>query len=92
MLQKDDEAAAGRERAIHTIGNLTLVNGRLNSTLSNAAWDSKRKTLADHSVLFLNKHIVNDGPPVWNETAIRKRATWLYEKAVKVWPHPGSDA
>ena len=92
LLQKDDEAAAGRERAIHTIGNLTLVNGRLNSTLSNAAWDSKRKTLADHSVLFLNKHIVNDGPPVWNETAITKRATWLCEKAVKVWPHPGSDA
>ena len=42
-----DDEAAKRDRTVHTIGNLTLVNGRLNSSLSNAAWDSKRKTLAD---------------------------------------------
>ena len=69
------------------IGNLTLVTGRLNSSLSNAPWDSKRETLADHSVLFLNKRLVNNGPKVWNETEIEKRAGWLYQQAVKIWPY-----
>ena len=92
LPDKEGEAVVDRGRAIHTIGNLTLVNRKLNSSLSNAAWDSKRETLRDHSVLFLNKHLVNEGPRVWDEAAITRRAEWLHEKAVKVWPHPGSDA
>ncbi len=87
MLAEDEEAVTDRERAIHTIGNLTLVNGRLNSSLSNAAWDDKRKTLAQHSVLYLNKRLVNEGPEVWDEAEIRRRAIWLYERAAKIWPH-----
>ena len=85
----DGEAATKRDRAIHTIGNLTLVNNRLNSSLSNAPWDRKRKTLADHSVLFLNKRLVNKGPDIWDETAIEKRAKWLHKWAVKIWPQSG---
>ena len=85
--ETDHEAIAQRERAIHSIGNLTLVNNHLNPSLSNASWDSKRKALADHSVLFLNKHLVTDGPLVWDEAAIRKRAELLCDTAVKVWPH-----
>ena len=84
---EDEEAVADRNRAIHTIGNLTLVNGRLNSSLSNAPWDRKRETLADHSVLFLNKRLVNKGPKVWDEAAIEKRAKWLHKRAVRIWPH-----
>ena len=83
----DGNAADNRERAIHTIGNLTLVNCRLNSSLSNADWDSKRATLADHSVLYLNKTLVNDGPDVWDETEIKRRGEWLHERAVSIWPH-----
>ena len=82
----DVEASAERDRVIHTIGNLTLVNGRLNPSLSNAPWNSKRETLAEHSVLFLNKRVVNKGPDVWDEAAIEKRAKWLHKRAVKIWP------
>ena len=81
-----------RERTIHTIGNLTLVNNRLNASLSNAPWRNKKKTLADHSVLFLNKHLVNEGPERWDEDAIEERARWLCERATKVWPHRGEMA
>lgn len=42
----DDDEIAKRDRAIHTIGNLTLVNGRLNPALSNAPWENKVETLA----------------------------------------------
>ena len=83
----DADDAARRDRAIHTIGNLTLVNGRLNPSLSNAPWDTKRRAFADHSVLFLNKRLVNDGPQRWDETAIEERARWLHTEAIKVWPH-----
>ena len=82
-----DEHVADRDLTIHTIGNLTLVNGRLNSSLSNAPWDRKRETLADHSVLFLNKRLVNKRPKVWDEAAIEKRAKWLHKRAVRIWPH-----
>ena len=83
----DADATARRDRAIHTIGNLTLVNGRLNPSLSNAPWDTKRKAFADHSVLFLNKRLVNDGPQCWDENAVEDRARWLHNQAIKVWPH-----
>ncbi|MCY4164859.1 MAG: DUF262 domain-containing protein [Gammaproteobacteria bacterium] len=86
-LSDDEEAEAIRDRVIHTIGNLTLVNDRLNASLSNAPWSSKRKTLANHSVLFLNKRLVNEGPEVWDEAAIEKRAKWLHQQAVSIWPH-----
>lgn len=87
------EATAQRNRAVHTIGNLTLVNGRLNPSLSNAPWNKKRKALAEHSVMFLNKRLVNDGPEIWDEQAIEHRAKWLHEQAVEVWPHAkGLDA
>ena len=81
------EATANRDRAVHTIGNLTLVNQRLNSSLSNGPWVEKREALADHSVMFLSKPLVHDGPEIWNERAIEARANWLHEHAVAVWPH-----
>ena len=81
------EATANRNRAVHTIGNLTLVNGRLNPSMSNASWKRKRTALAEHSVMFLNKRLVNDGPEIWDEQAIEDRARWLYACTTKVWPH-----
>ncbi len=84
------EATANRNRAVHTIGNLTLVNKRLNSSLSNGPWIEKRAALADHSVMFLSKRLVHDGPEIWDEHAIEARAKWLHERAVEVWPHADS--
>ena len=63
------------------------MNGPLNMSLSNGPWGRKKEALAEHSVLFLNKRLVNDGPQVWDEAAIEERARWLHANAVKVWPH-----
>ncbi len=81
------EATALRNRVVHTIGNLTLVNKRLNSSLSNGPWIEKRRALAHHSVMFLSKPLVHDGPRTWDELAIEARAKWLFGYAVKLWPH-----
>ena len=86
--QQDADAEARRERAIQTIGNLTLLNGPLNLGASNYAWNTKREKLADHSVLFLNRYLVDEGPRIWNEDGIQERARWLHEIATKIWPRP----
>ena len=75
-----------RDTVLHSIGNLTLVNVRLNASLSNAPWSEKRKTLKGHSVLFLNK-MLDDAPSVWDESSIENRARELCRVAIKVWPH-----
>ena len=81
------KAETERNRLIHTVGNLTLANGRLNTTLSNRPWDEKQEELHDHSVLFLNKNLLDKAPDVWDERAISTRARELCEVAIKVWPH-----
>lgn len=76
-----------RNQRIHSIGNLTLVNQPLNSSLSNAPWEEKRETLNGHAVLFLNKDLWTNAPEVWDEDAIKTRARRLFLAAAKVWPH-----
>lgn len=83
----DEERSRSRNRLIQSIGNLTLVTQRLNSALSNAPWEQKRETLAQHSTLFLNKILLDNAPAVWDEAAIAGRAERLHQAAVRVWPH-----
>jgi hypothetical protein len=81
------EAKDARWSLIHTLGNLTLVTGSLNSTLSNDPWSKKRKTLRKHSVLLLNADLQEADE--WDETAIKKRNKDLFKLARKIWPMPG---
>ena len=85
-----EEAGARRNRVIQTIGNLTLLTGRLNASLSNREWATKREALRDHSVLFLNKDLLDHAPEEWNEAAIEARSRRLHEVAARVWPSAGA--
>ncbi len=78
-------AKADRDRLIHTIGNLTLTNNRLNPSLSNNPWEKKREELHKHITLFLNKDIVRE--PVWDEGRIEARSRQLARVATEVWPY-----
>jgi hypothetical protein len=81
------EAEVERERLLHSLGNLTLVNGRLNPALSNAAWSKKREALAEHSVLHLNKELLSTYSDArWDERLIRERGAILATKAKDIWP------
>lgn len=86
-VENEAEQAENRDQLIHTIGNLTLVNNRLNPSLSNASWKDKRATLNEHYTLFLNKDLLDNAPEVWDESAIGERAKRLCLMATKVWPH-----
>jgi hypothetical protein len=68
------QAEVDRERLLHSLGNLTLVNGRLNPALSNGAWAAKRQLLSAHTVLHINRDLLaNHGAGDWDESTIRER-------------------
>ncbi|MBV9248275.1 MAG: DUF262 domain-containing protein [Acetobacteraceae bacterium] len=89
----DSEAAVGRDRIIHTIGNLTLVKEKLNERLSNSPWiaacgdaDSKRASLQKHGLMRLNSMLANQDR--WDESSIIERSKQLFTHALCIWPRP----
>ena len=81
-----DSEVEQRERAINTLGNLTLLNGRLNSSISNAAWEVKREAIAESDNLFMNRRLLKHSSGTWTEGSIRCRGMSMYETVVKIWP------
>jgi hypothetical protein len=86
-------SAENRDVAVHTIGNLTLLNGKFNPYQSNRPWidggepeSGKRANLDQHTVLFMNRELCNHA--AWDEPRIRDRAEKLLGSAIKIWPYP----
>ena len=82
----DDETRTlmyDRQKAIDTLGNLTLVTPPLNSSMTNDGWQKKRKRLGK-SLLALNREISLHSQ--WDEQAIRTRAERLATIANSIWP------
>ena len=77
-----------RDRLIHTIGNLTLVTGPLNTALSNNPWPEKRAEIEEYSNLPINRDLVKKAGDVWDEQTIIDRGQRLAEIAISVWPGP----
>ena len=86
-----DTGAATYERntLIHSIGNLTLATQKLNSSMSNAPWKSKRDELQEHSVLLLNNELLTR--PTWDEETVRSRSRRVAELVSARWPGPTSE-
>jgi hypothetical protein len=96
----NEAAAARRDDLIHTIGNLTLVNTKLNPALSNRPWTDaaaeqrglgstgKRSELLRHSTLKLNADLMASAPDRWDHSAIEARTAGLAQLAVAIWPRP----
>lgn len=73
-----------RNAAVHRIGNLTLMSERLNPSLSNASWETKRHKIREISKLAMNFSLTDN--TVWNEDEINKRALSLFHIAKSIWP------
>jgi len=76
-----------RNQIIHTLGNLTLVNGYLNSTARNSSFEVKQQEYK-HSVLQLNRYF--DGCAVWDEETIRNRGRLLGKMVCDIWRRPAT--
>lgn len=88
LLGDTEESIANRNDLIHSIGNLTLTNSKLNSSMSNEYWEKKRNELESHSTLMLNKELINESH--WDEESIRARSRRMAELISKCWPGPDS--
>lgn len=96
----DVAAAARRDAIVQTLGNLSLVTGRLNPTLSNRPWTNeeaqsrgagthgKRDYLLKHSNLKLNASLVHEHQDSWTEDDIAQRTSRLVETLLELWPVP----
>lgn len=97
---EDEDAVAKRERAINTVGNLTLTNGRLNAQMRNEAWPIKKPALQQKSTMLITTASILSAPPGvdpdhadawaadWNEERIDRRSMHLTHFALQVWPRP----
>ena len=90
--EEDPEGAQAFEKerieAIQRLGNLTLINNRLNSSISNGSWVKKRSEIQKNDNLFLNKELLSQAPnDNWDEEQIRLRGKRLAEYVLKIWPH-----
>lgn len=90
----EGQAAADRDALIDTIGNLTLLTGRLNSKVSNGPWpgkdgkDGKQAALQRHDVLMLNRRLFEQAKDGWDDEQIRTRTERLTDLVIEVWPVP----
>jgi hypothetical protein len=85
------QTQADRDRLIHTVGNLTLLTGKLNAKVSNGPWlgsESKRAGLQAHDVLMLNRKLVESAKDSWTEEMINIRSGQLADWIIEIWPAP----
>jgi hypothetical protein len=83
-----------RRANIQGIGNLTLVSKKLNPTLSNGPWldlDAerlgKRSGLHAHTMLMINRKLLDSHKDKWSDETISVRAAQLFADARNIWPH-----
>lgn len=80
-----------RDEAVSCLGNLAMLPQKLNTSISNASWATKKagnKKNQGISYYAADIETLADvlSQPDWNETTISERADWIAEKALHVWP------
>lgn len=95
ILQKNDDNKSRRYEKVYSLGNMTLLNGRLNASISNNNFqkkmegDGKKKGVIKYSSLSVTKDdlvesIYNKGIQ-WNEQVIHERENYLGNEVVELW-------
>lgn len=75
-----------RNGVVNTLGNLTLLTQKLNSSVSNGPYATKMPAVRAHSSLALNRDL--NGWNHWDEETIRQRGEMLFKAARRVWSGP----
>ena len=75
-----------RNHVVNTLGNLTLLTQKLNSSVSNGAYAVKMPAIRAHSSLALNRDL--NFWNHWDEETIRQRSENLFKAAKNIWAGP----
>lgn len=86
-----DDVIKDRNSRLYTLGNLAIIPGRLNTSVSNNTWyiklhgKSNKPGLLDAAtgLVTLDPYLKIDD---WNEKEMVKRADDLYAKIINIWP------
>jgi hypothetical protein len=85
MPEGSEEAdRMNRNALLNRMGNLTILTKKLNSSISNGSWSSKRRHLHEHTVLLMNSALA--GLERWDEETITARCEDLGNRFCKLWP------
>lgn len=101
VSDNEAEATARRDTAIHTMGNLTLLTQKLNSSVSNGPWlvkataespdyTGKRDEILKFSNLGINQMLRDTAE--WTEESFEPRGEALFNVALRAWPRPKPEA
>ena len=82
--------ANSRREDLHSLGNLTLITGLLNSSLSNRPFSEKQSGLFQNSLLVLNREICEYD--TWDIPQIADRTSDLCNYFYSIWPSAESFA
>lgn len=96
-IDGNEDAARLRDRAVQTLGNLTLLTSKLNPAAAHYSWLSspdgaggaspnKRDILHEHTTFLLNKRLLDAHPGRWTEKDIEARSVALAEQITRIWP------
>ena len=80
-----------RDDAISCLGNLAMLPSKLNTSISNASWTTKKDGKGgNRGIVYYASDIETLAEvitkPAWDETTISERADWIAGKANVVWP------
>lgn len=81
-----------RDARVHRLGNLTLLTGKLNSTVSNGPWlgdGGKASHLQEKDVVLLNSKVLKTHlASQWDEASIDARTRQAVDAILEIWPVP----
>lgn len=72
-----------RDLKLLTLGNLTMIKGKLNSSMRDSAWSTKKEALRKYSTLRQTTDYLQKED--WNEAVIESRAKDLFAMAAQIW-------
>lgn len=83
---------ADRDARIHRLGNLTLLTGKLNATVSNGPWlkeGGKAAHLQEKDVVLLNSKLLKKySAEQWDEGGIDHRTSLMIDTILTIWAVP----
>lgn len=95
LLEVSDDSKIKRRAFIYNIGNMTLLNSSLNTSLRNYIFEEKvngkglKKGMKSYGELSITKDDIlnafNSGDLVWNEQKIWTRTNKLYSEVITIW-------
>lgn len=79
-----EEARRIRNKSVNRIGNLTLLNKKLNIQISNSSYMKKINGMKLLTDLFITKKLIEENQ-LWDERSIKTRTDYIIELVLKIW-------